>query len=205
MREPILPKYSTYPGNWKNPESNYKLYWTNPGSNNPAKQDLHGHLPPISKTIQIGRTKPAGHCWRSKNELVSDVLLWTPSHRPTSVGPLTYLQQLSVDTGYSLEDLLVAIDDRDGWRERVCVSRKSAQAVWLDDDIQFIVYFCARECKLRNFVIKITADCIIELSTSKRNLRIATLFLYLEKLSGCNLIRITNWHIQFHNSLYIHF
>ena len=31
----------------------------------PIKQQLYGHLPPISKTIQIRRTRHAGHCWRS--------------------------------------------------------------------------------------------------------------------------------------------
>ena len=36
------------------------------------------YLPPITKTIQVRRARHAGHCWRSKNELVSDVLLWTP-------------------------------------------------------------------------------------------------------------------------------
>ena len=38
----------------------------------------YGHLSPITKTIQVRRTRHAGHCWRSKNELISDVLLWTP-------------------------------------------------------------------------------------------------------------------------------
>ena len=45
-----------------------------------TKQHLYGHLPPISKTIKIRRTGHAGLCWRSKDELISDVLLWTPSH-----------------------------------------------------------------------------------------------------------------------------
>ena len=46
----------------------------------PTKQQLYGHLPPITKTIQIRRTRHVGHCWRIKDELISDVLLWTPSH-----------------------------------------------------------------------------------------------------------------------------
>ena len=49
-------------------------------SQHPTKQQLYGHLPPITKTIQIKRTRHAGHGWRSRNELISDVLLWTPSH-----------------------------------------------------------------------------------------------------------------------------
>ena len=32
------------------------------------------------KTIQVRRTRHAGHCWRSKDELISDVLLWTPTY-----------------------------------------------------------------------------------------------------------------------------
>ena len=42
----------------------------------PIKQQ---HLIPISKTIQIRGTRYVGHCWRSKDQLISDVLLWTPS------------------------------------------------------------------------------------------------------------------------------
>ena len=46
----------------------------------PTGHQLYGHLPPITKTIQIRRTRHAGHCWRSKDELISDVLLWTPAY-----------------------------------------------------------------------------------------------------------------------------
>ena len=44
------------------------------------EQQLYGHLPPVSKTIQVRRTRHVGHCWRSKGELISDVFLWTPTH-----------------------------------------------------------------------------------------------------------------------------
>ena len=44
----------------------------------PTRRQLYGHWPPITKTIQVRRTRHAGHCWRSKDELVRDVLLWTP-------------------------------------------------------------------------------------------------------------------------------
>ena len=105
----------------------YGLYWTNPGSNIPQNV----HLPPISKTIQIKQTRHAGHCLSSKVELVRDVLLWTPSHGRVGVGrPRTYLQQLCVDTGYSLEDLPEVMDDKDEWQE----SRKSVLAARHDDD-----------------------------------------------------------------------
>ena len=44
----------------------------------PTRHQLYGHLPPITKTIQVRRTRHAGHCWRSRDELISDVLLWAP-------------------------------------------------------------------------------------------------------------------------------
>ena len=86
----------------------------------PTKHELYGHLPPITKTIQIRRKRYAGPCWRSKNELISDVLQWTTSYGHASVGrpTKTYLQQLCTDTGCSLEDLPEAMDDIDERRER---------------------------------------------------------------------------------------
>ena len=75
----------------------------------------------ISKTIQIRQTRHARHSWRSKDELISNVLLWTPSHKCASVSwtRSTYLQQLCTDTGHSLEDLPSVMDYRDEWQERV--------------------------------------------------------------------------------------
>ena len=72
----------------------------------PTKQKLYGHQPSITKTIKIRRSRHAGHCWRSRYELISDVLLWTLSHWRAKAGRLarTYLQQLCADTGCSSED-----------------------------------------------------------------------------------------------------
>ena len=52
----------------------------------PTRHQLYGHLPPIRKTIQARRTKHAGYCWRSKNQLISDVLLWTPTYGQAKAG-----------------------------------------------------------------------------------------------------------------------
>ena len=86
----------------------------------PTKQQLYSHLQPIAKTIQVRRTKNVGHCWRSKDELVSNILLWIPLHGRAKAGrpARTYIQQLYADTGCSLEDLPGAMDDRDRWQER---------------------------------------------------------------------------------------
>ena len=69
-----------------------------------TKQQLHGHLPPITKTIQVRRTRYAGHCWRSKDKLSCDILLWTPLYGRAKVGrpARTYIQQLCTVTGCNL-------------------------------------------------------------------------------------------------------
>ena len=52
----------------------------------PTQHQLYSHLPPITKTIQVRRTRHAGHCWRSRDELISDVILWTPSYDRAKAG-----------------------------------------------------------------------------------------------------------------------
>ena len=80
-------------------DGNYtRMLWaifTKSRRQHPAKQQLYGHLPPITKTIQVRRTRHAEQSWRNEDELVSDVLQWTPSHRPAKAGPpaRTYIQQ----------------------------------------------------------------------------------------------------------------
>ena len=87
----------------------------------PTRHQLYSHLPPITKTIQVIWTRHAGHCWRNRDELISDVLLWTPTYgRAKAEWPArTYIQQLCEDMGCSLEDLPEAMNDREKWRERV--------------------------------------------------------------------------------------
>ena len=98
----------------------------------PTKHQLYGHLPPIMKTIQVRWTRHAEHCWRSKDELISDVLLWTPTYGWAKAGwpAQTYIQQLCEDTGCSPEDLPEAMNDREKWRERVRDIRASGTTWW---------------------------------------------------------------------------
>ena len=98
----------------------------------PTKQQLYGYLPPITKIINVRLTRHAGHCWKSRDELISDVLLWTPSHGRAKAGrpARTYIQQLSADTGCILEDLPEARDSWEGWRERVRDIRADGPTWW---------------------------------------------------------------------------
>ena len=60
----------------------------------PTRHQLYGHLPPITKTMQVRRTTHAGHYRRSRDELISDVLLWTPTYGRAKAGrpARTYIQ-----------------------------------------------------------------------------------------------------------------
>ena len=97
-----------------------------------TKQQLYGYLLPIMKTIKVRRTRHAGHSSRSRDALISDVLQWTPSHGRGKAELLarTYIEQLCEDTGCSSEDLLEAMNDWEGWRERVRDARVDSTTRW---------------------------------------------------------------------------
>ena len=97
----------------------------------PTIHILYGHLPPIMKTIQVRQTRHARHCWRSRDELISDVLLWTPTHGCAKAGrpAWTYIQPLCEDTGCCPEDLPEE-NDREKWRERVRDIRATSTTSW---------------------------------------------------------------------------
>ena len=99
---------------------------------NPTRHQLYVHLIPITKTIQARRSKHAGHCWRSRDELIRDVLLWTPTYGRAKAGrpARTYIHQLCEDTGCSPENLPEAIDDRKKWQERVRDIRACGTTWW---------------------------------------------------------------------------
>ena len=98
----------------------------------PTKHQLYGHQPPITKTIQVRRTRHAGYCWRSRDELISNVLQWTPTYGRAKAGrpARTYIQQLCEDTGCSPEDQPEAMNDREKWQKRVRDIRASGTTWW---------------------------------------------------------------------------
>ena len=104
----------------------------------PTRHQLYGHLPPITKTIQVRRTRHAGHCWRSKAELISDVLLWTPAYGRVNAGrpTRTYIQQY---VWCSPEDLPEAMNNREKWWERVRDIRASDTTWWWWFTLNWIV------------------------------------------------------------------
>ena len=95
--------------------------YTSPGGNTPQSTNYTVTCLPITKIIQVRRTRHEGHCWRSRDELISDALLWTPTYGRTKAGrpARTYIQQVCEDTGCCPEDLPEGMNDREKWRERV--------------------------------------------------------------------------------------
>ena len=112
----------------------------------PTKQKLYGHLPLITKTIQVRRTRHAGPCWKSTDEIISDVLLWTPSYGRAKAGrpARTYIQQICKDTGCSPGDILEAMNDEEGWWESVRDIRANGTTRWWDD---IYIYISLRKTK----------------------------------------------------------
>ena len=116
-------RHALYPKNGRNIKS-----W----QQHPTRHQLYSHLPPITKTIQARRTRHAGHCWRSKAEFISDVLLWTTAYGQAKAGwpARTYIHQLCEDTGCSPEDQPEAMKDREKWWERVRDIRARSTTWW---------------------------------------------------------------------------
>ena len=90
----------------------------------PTKHQLYGHLPPITKTIQVRRTRLGrAHKWCAPMD---------PTYGRAKAGrpARTYIQQLCEDTGCSPEDLTEAMNERVTWRERVRDIRASSTTWW---------------------------------------------------------------------------
>ena len=100
-------------------DGNYTRMLNKSFRQHPTRNQLYGHLPPITKTTQVRRTRHAGHCWRSRDEHISDVLLWTPTYGQAKAGrpARTHIQQLCEDMGCSPEDLPEAMNDKENWRK----------------------------------------------------------------------------------------
>ena len=106
--------------------------WTSPGGNTPQDTNCTATCLLSRKLFKLGRTRHAGHCWRSRDELISDVLLWTPIHGRAKAGrpARTCIQQLCEDTGCSPEDLPEAMNDSEKCHERVRNIRAISTTWW---------------------------------------------------------------------------
>ena len=81
---------------------------------------LYAGLPRTVTTIRERHLRFSGHCWGSKNEVVSDLVLWEPKQGKRSIGgqARTFVDLLEADIGVPRDCLLAVMDDRVGWRKR---------------------------------------------------------------------------------------
>jgi hypothetical protein len=92
----------------------HNVHW----SKHMTNQELYSGQPKISDKIKKRRLRFAGHCYRSKHESVSKLVLWTPKHGRRKPGrpALTYIDILKRDTGLPPDDIKTAMQDRSVWR-----------------------------------------------------------------------------------------
>ena len=100
-------------------------YWTSSGGSTPRSSCCAATYHPSQKLPKLDEPD-------MRDELISDILLKTPSHGRAKVGRpvLTNIQQLCTDPECSLNDLPGAIDDRDEWREKVRKIRAGGVTWW---------------------------------------------------------------------------
>ena len=77
-------------------------------------------LPRISTTIRERRISFSGHCWRSEDEVVSDLVFGERKRVKRIVGgqACTFVDLLESDSGVPRDCLPAAMDDRVGWRKK---------------------------------------------------------------------------------------
>ena len=90
------------------------IHWTHKIKN----EILYGTLERLSNKIRRRRLKFAGHCLRREDEVVSDLVLWQPTHgTKTKVRPPdSYIKTLERDTGLRENYLRVAMMNCDVWK-----------------------------------------------------------------------------------------
>ena len=94
-----------------------------------------GKIPKIVTVIAAQRVRFSGHCWRSKNELAHQLLLWEPTHGKRARGRprRTFTDQLVDDTELQKEDLANAMNDREYWKSKVVDVRLRSTRNWTND------------------------------------------------------------------------
>ena len=87
---------------------------------------LYGNIPPLTSITRIRKTRFVGHCYRSEEEIIKYVSLWTPNHGTTKLGRprKTYVKQLCDDTGITTYEIKTEIQVRTTWKKIVEYDRE---------------------------------------------------------------------------------
>ena len=89
--------------------------------NQKTNKELYSNLPKIIDTLMIRRPQFIGLCWRKKDEVLSDPLLWEPKHNTRKRGrpATTYVDKLRNDTGLSIAELKSIMGNQKEWMKLV--------------------------------------------------------------------------------------
>ncbi|KAI8498174.1 hypothetical protein Bbelb_241180 [Branchiostoma belcheri] len=89
------------------------IHW----SQHVTNRDLYADLPRFSGKIRSRRLRFAGHCHRSREEIVAELVLWTPKHGRRKAGrqAATYIDCLRRVTGLEVDYLGQVMEDRECW------------------------------------------------------------------------------------------
>ena len=90
-----------------------------------TNKELYGKIPKISDIIRERRTKFSGHCFRSKMEVINQLILWEPKQGKRKIGRprKTYINQIEEDTGIPRGQLANVMEDREQWKAIVKMVR----------------------------------------------------------------------------------
>ena len=105
----------------------------------PTKHQQYGHLPTITKTSNVRRTRHAGRCWRSKDELISDILHMDKQRQNEQLEPIYNSSVLIQDVAWRTfrERWTIEMDGKRGSGKSVLATRHVD-----DDEAVLIVWSC---------------------------------------------------------------
>ena len=87
-----------------------------------TKAEIYGELPSISTIVAQRRTRFAGHCFRAKDQIISDILLMRLRCPNRGRRPFSFLDRITKDTNIALDELPNIMADRMRWKEVVRTS-----------------------------------------------------------------------------------
>ena len=79
-------------------------------------EQIHGNLLKVSDVVRMRRNRFAGHCLRAKEEIISDLLFWSPPDEKRGRKPLNYPETLVRDNDRDPPNLVNIMENRNLWK-----------------------------------------------------------------------------------------
>ena len=81
-----------------------------------TKAEIYNGIPSVSSMVSRRRASFAGHCYRAKDQIISDVICMRLPCPSRGRRPINYIDCVARDTNQVIEDLPDLMMDRDTWR-----------------------------------------------------------------------------------------